>query len=1299
VPRSPENLETLLQRCLPADRRRLAPRLAGTRRGTPGHASEPLPDALRREIERAVEHRDRREAGLPKPSYPIELPVVARKDEIAAAIRDHQAVVICGETGSGKTTQIPKICLELGRGVMGMIGHTQPRRIAARSVASRIAEELRTPLGRAVGYKVRFGDQTSEDTYIKLMTDGILLAETQRDRLLESYDTLIIDEAHERSLNIDFLLGYLKRLLPRRPDLKVIVTSATIDPARFAAHFAGPRGPAPIIEVSGRTYPVEVRYLPRSGDEDDADLTQEDGIVAAVDDLCALDPGGRGDVLVFLATEREIRETAEVLRKHHPPGTEILPLYARLSAQEQMRVFRPHPGRRIVLATNVAETSLTVPGIRYVVDPGYARISRYSARTKVQRLPIEAVSRASADQRAGRCGRVEAGVCIRLYAQEDYAARERFTEPEILRTNLASVILQMKALRLGSVDDFPFVEPPDSRMIKDGYETLRELGAVDDRHELTRVGAELARLPIDPRLGRMILAAEKEHCLAEVLIIAAALSVQDPRERPLERQEAADQAHRQFRDENSDFVTYLNLWKFYHEQSRHMGGSKLRKLCRDSFLSFTRMREWHDVRQQLHAQLTEMGKRVNTAPADTASIHRAVLAGLLSNIGRKDPETPEYAGTRGTKFYIFPGSGLFKQGPKWVMAGEVVTTTRAYARTVARIDPAAIEQVGAHALTRNHTDPHWNAQSGQVFAHERITLFGLELVARRRVSYGKIDPSAAREIFIQHALVEGDLRTEGAFLIHNRAVLEHARLVEAKARRTDLVADARKRFAFYDSRVPPDVFDSHRFEHWRKAAERRDPRVLYMTDKDALAGLPPEITPDRFPDSIEFGGASLALTYAHDPAAPTDGLTMHVPVAALGHLDVRSGEKLVPGMLREKVEAVIKTLPRATRKYISAELLARCVNAVERSRAADGSMLDVLARELTGALALEVTPASFRSQDLPPHLRMNFRILDAAGARLGEGRDLSALQRELGESVRAGFGALAPREYDRRDLRDWDFGDLPDKVTLSRGGVTLHAHPALADEGGTVCLRLFETPERAAEAMREGLRALFLARAADEVRHHVRLMEHLPRMSLRYAAAAPGRAITRDLSLLVAERSFVTGEPVRDRLSFEAALLAGWSRIARSARDVERDVAPVLEALHRAQVCLAEAGAPAFADAAADIGSQLVELTRDGFLIHTPRDRFTHVARYVGAVEVRLSRLANAGLERDSRAMLQVLPHWRRFLERAREHEATGRRDPALERYRWMIEEMRVSLFAQHLGTAEPVSLKRLDDQWALVKQ
>ncbi len=1282
------------------DRRRLSARLQ--RACAAGRGSTPdlrEIEALRRDVEIAVARRDRRAATLPRPSYPSELPVVARKDEIASAIRDHQVIVICGETGSGKTTQLPKICLELGRGVLGAIGHTQPRRIAARAVATRIAEELQTPLGRQVGYKVRFGDQTSDDTLVKVMTDGILLAETQGDRMLEAYDTLIIDEAHERSLNIDFLLGYVKRLLPRRPELKVIITSATIDPERFAKHFAGPRGPAPIVEVSGRTYPVEIRYKPLAGDEDEQDLTQEEAIVAAVDELCAIDRSGRGDVLVFLATEREIRETAEVLRKHHPPGTEILPLYARLSAQEQMRVFRPHPGRRIVLATNVAETSLTVPGIRYVVDPGYARISRYSARTKVQRLPIEAVSRASADQRAGRCGRVEAGVCVRLYSEQDYGGRERFTEPEILRTNLASVILQMKALRLGAVEEFPFVEAPDSRMIRDGYETLRELGAVDEKNELTRIGAELARLPVDPRLGRMILAAEKEGCLAEVLIIAAAMSVQDPRERPLEKQEAADQAHRQFRDEASDFASFLNVWKFFHEQSHHLRGSRLRKLCRDTFLSFTRMREWHDVRQQLHAVLTEMGKRVNTNPADSASIHRALLAGLLSNVGRKDPETPEYAGTRGTKFYLFPGSGLFKQNPKWVMAGEVVTTTRNYARSVAKIDPAWLEAVGAHALTRSFFDPHWSAQTGQVFAYERLTLFGLEIVARRRVVYGPIDPVAAREIFIQHALVEGELRTEGTFLVHNRAVLENAKKLEAKARRTDLVADARRRFAFYEARVPRDVWDAQRFERWRKVAERSTPRVLYMSESDVMSAQPEGITPERFPDAVPFGGAALALSYRNDAADPSDGITMRVPIEVLGQLDARSGEKLVPGMFREKVESLVRTLPRSTRKYVSDGLMERCIAAVDRAGAPDGSILEVLAGELSAALGLAITPASFRLDELPAYLRMNFRVVDAAGAKLGEGRDLTKLQLELGDRVRAGFGSLAPAEFDRRDVRDWDFGALPEQVTLSRGGVTLKGYPALDDEGGVVCLRLFETPERSAAAMREGLRALFLARAADEVRHHVRSMEHLPRMSLRYATVAPGRSITRDLSLLVAERAFMVGVVPRTREAFEAALLAGWRRISASAREVEGEVAPVLEAHHRAELRLAEATAPAFAAAADDVRAQLRELVHDGFLLRTPRERFGHIARYLAAVEARLAKLTNAGLERDARSMQQIVPHWRQFLDRRRAHDASGRSDPALERYRWMIEEMRVSLFAQHLGTPEPISLKRLDEQWGLVKR
>jgi len=808
-----------------------------------------------------------RQRALPRPEFPGDLPIVEHRRNIADAIARHQVIVVCGETGSGKSTQLPKMCLEAGRGAAGLIGHTQPRRIAARSIAARIARELGTPLGDVVGYKVRFSDRTRPDAFIKVMTDGILLAETQGDRSLSRYDTIIIDEAHERSLNVDFLLGYLRQLLPRRPELKLIITSATIDPQRFSEHFDG----APIIEVSGRAHPVDVRYRPlQSGDPDELDRDMRQGILAGVDEIASV---GRGDVLVFLSGERDIRETAEALRKHHPPNTEILPLYARLSAAEQNRVFEPHPGRRIILATNVAETSLTVPGIRGVVDPGLARMSRYSARSKVQRLPIEPISQASARQRAGRCGRLGPGVCIRLYSEDDYAGREAFTQPEILRTNLASVILQMKALNLGDVAAFPFIDPPRRGMIRDGYETLRELGAFDEKDRLTDIGRRLARLPIDPRIGRMILAADAEGCLAEVLIIGAALSVQDPRERPMDQSDAADEAHGRFVDERSDFLTFLRLWQAYHEQKRHLSWSKLRRWCHEHFLSFLRMREWHDVHQQLRILVTQGGMCPNDEPADEERIHRAILSGLLSSIARRG-ERHEYDAARGSGYYIFPGSVLFRKTPPWVMAAEIVQTTRRYARCVASVRPQWIERVGGHLVKCEYSEPHWHRASAQVMAFERVTLFGLEIVARRRVPYGPIEPDAAREMFIHHALVEGEYKSDAPFLEHNRRLIEEIRDIEARRRKRDVLVDAQARHAFYDKRLGPQIFSGRSLEHWRVGAEADNPDLLFMTRHDLM--LPGAEAADReqFPDELVLGTLRLPLEYRLEPGGEDDGVTV-----------------------------------------------------------------------------------------------------------------------------------------------------------------------------------------------------------------------------------------------------------------------------------------------------------------------------------------------------------------------------------------------------------------------------------------
>nr|MDQ3959737.1 ATP-dependent RNA helicase HrpA [Pseudomonadota bacterium] len=912
TPHSPciKDLDVRIDQCMLSDRRPLRRRLVQLgEQFKQDDLSWGFADAIARleqAIQSSIRQLERRAQTLPQAAFPEELPISARRDEIARALNEHQIVIICGETGSGKSTQLPKLCLALGRGISAMIGHTQPRRIAARTLAMRIASELGSELGQAVGYKVRFNDRIGPDTYIKLMTDGILLAETESDRWLEHYDTLIIDEAHERSLNIDLLLGYLKTVLPRRPDLKLIVTSATLDPERFSRHFDN----APIIEVSGRTYPVEVRYRPLySQDENERDRSLEQAILEAADEISKID---RGDILVFLPGEREIRETAQALRKHHPPDTEILPLYARLSAAEQNRVFQPHNRRHIVLATNVAETSLTVPGVRYVIDTGLARINRYSPRTKVQRLVCEPIARASADQRKGRCGRQSRGICYRLYAAEDFEARDQFTDPEILRTNLASVILRLKSLHLGEVEDFPFIDPPDSRYVKAGYKLLEELGAVDEARQLTTSGRQLARLPLDPRLGRMLLAGQTEHCLAELLIIVSALSVQDPRERPLEASQKADEAHRPFADERSDFLWYLNLWRFYEEQARHLSKNKLRTLCTAHFLSYRRLQEWQDIHRQLKTLIHDLGFNINAVPADYAAIHRALLTGLLGNIGFKT-EKNEYTGARGIKFSIFPGASLFKKAPAWIMAAEIAETSRLYARTVAKIEPEWIEQVAGPLLRRSYSEPHWEKRAGRVQALERVTLYGLTLVAKRKVDYTRIDPVECRRLFIQAALVEGDYETRAAFFQHNRAVLEQIEDLQHRLRRLDILVDERDRFDFYDQRLPEGVVCAKTFERWRTQAEGQDPKLLYM-DRAQLLQAHGQ-TADRYPDALNVAGMALPLSYRFEPGHEADGVTVTVPVVILNQLDPARFDWLVPGLLKEKITQLIRSLPKSLRRH------------------------------------------------------------------------------------------------------------------------------------------------------------------------------------------------------------------------------------------------------------------------------------------------------------------------------------------------------------------------------------------------
>jgi ATP-dependent helicase HrpA len=1294
-----ESLPHVIAQCMLRDQHTLRARLHAIQRRAQDH--KPFDQSLQRlvlDIERSHGEFTRRKTAAPVPSYPQDLPVVQKRDEVACALAANQVIVVCGETGSGKTTQLPKICLEMGRGIQAMIGHTQPRRIAARSVSMRIAQELNSPLGHAVGYKVRFSDKLSENTYIKLMTDGILLAETQGDRFLEQYDTIILDEAHERSLNIDFLIGYLKQLLPKRPDLKLIITSATIDPQRFSRHFNN----APIVMVSGRTYPVEVRYRPlQSEDPDEEDLEMEQAILGGIDELWKTT--GPGDTLVFLSGEREIRETAEMLRKHHPAGTEILPLYARLSADEQMRVFQLHQKRRIILATNVAETSLTVPGIRYVVDPGLARISRYAPRTKVQRLPIEPVSRASADQRKGRCGRVSEGVCIRLYSQDDYERRAQFSDPEILRTNLASVILQMKALKLGDIGEFPFIDPPDLRAIRDGYQTLHEIGAIDERNELTEVGRMLSKLPIDPRIGRMVLGARDENVLDDVLIIAAALSVQDPRERPLDKQQQADAAHAQFRDENSDFLSYLRLWQWFHENSKHLSGSKLRKLCKESFVSFIRMKEWHDIHAQIREIVSEMGFRVRAKPQAAGktnlindSIHRALLVGLLSNIGVKS-DSFEYNGARGVKFHLFPGSALFSRKPQWVMAAEIVETTKLYARTVASIRPEWVERLAPHLLKKSYSDPHWQPHTGHVMAFEKVTLYGLTLIPRRSVHYGPIDPKTSRQMFIQHALVDGDWYTDGRFFRHNRELIEEIQTIENKSRRRDLLVDVQAQFDFYDRIVPAAVYNGPLFEKWRRQAEAHAPQVLFMSRRD-LMNYDADVAFDQFPDNMTLNGMVLPLEYRLEPGHPSDGITVTIPLATLNQVPLDPFEWLVSGLLKEKILALIRSLPKTLRtNFVPAPDHAELAFKAIRSRA--GSLLEALAEHLGKQSGLAVSRHDFQLDTLPEHLQMNFRVIDAQGKEIATGRDLTELRHKVGGAARTSFAAGARQELHRDGITRWDFGDLPETVQVSRHGMQLMGYPALVDAGTSVSLRVLDTAESAAASTRAGLRRLFMLQLAGEIKSLARRLP-IDQMCLHYSTIGECDELRQGLVTAAADRAlFADASPVRTREQFIARAEDAWRRLPLVADELVDVAAQILSTYHALRLRLDDPYPPLLEPSILHMKSHLSTLVPREFLLKTPPTWVPHLPRFMRALEIRLKKLTNAGLSRDAQGMATIAPLAQRYTEQLAEHARRGIVDPQIETYRWMLEELRVSLFAQELKTSIPISIQRLEKQWSLVQR
>ncbi len=1312
-----------LEQCLLSDRRVLRKRLHGLRRrAAAGQAIERGLGEAEQAIARSEARLQQRLAVLPVPDYPPELPVSDKRATIAAAIAAHPVVIVAGETGSGKTTQLPKICLELGRGVAGMIGHTQPRRIAARSVASRIAEELHSELGQLVGYKVRFTERASERSLIRLMTDGILLAEIQSDPYLERYDTLIIDEAHERSLNIDFLLGYLRELLPKRPDLKLIITSATINTARFAEFFGG----APVVEVSGRGYPVEVVYRPLLDEEGGGEVDPQQALLDAVDELGRLNP--LGDILIFFAGERDIREAAEALGKHRMRDTEVVPLYSRLSAAEQDRVFRSHSGRRIVLATNVAETSLTVPGIRFVIDTGLARISRYSHRTKVQRLPIEAISQASANQRAGRCGRLAAGVCIRLYGEEDFHARPAFTDPEIRRTNLASVILQMATMGLGEIEDFPFIDPPDRRYIQDGLRLLHELGALDEQHRLTPTGRKLARLPLDPRLGRMLLAAAELGSLQELLIIVSGLSVQDPRDRPQEAQQAADQAHARFRHDRSDFLAWLNLWHYYHEQARHLSHNKLRKLCKKEFLSWLRMREWHDIHGQLLAQARELGldpgkplhpereegdKLHYRLASSYEAIHQALLSGLLGHIalrdekvqsqptkekkGQKRPRRPaiSYLGARNLRLTIHPSSGQARRGPKWLMAAELVETRQLFAREVAAIEPEWVEALAGHLLKRHYLEPHWEKRRAQVVAFEQITLYGLILIPRRKVNYGPIDPPLARELFIRHALVEGEYHSRAPFFAHNRALLDELALVEAKARRRDQLIDEQALFDFYDQRLPAEIISGRHFERWLKT---QDPKLLYFRREDLLQG--DGVAANAFPDQLTVQGITLPLHYHFEPGDADDGVTVQLPLAVLGQLSPEPFEWLVPGLLEEKLIALIKSLPKAVRRnYVPATNFAEAALSALRDegRIGQGSLLAALARQLHRISGVAVPEDAWQIEALPTHLQMQFRVFDEAGKVLAEGRDLSALQAQMRGEVRASLRSAAAQPQQRHPLEregldEWQPDELPDEVTVPRHGMTVSAWPAFCDEGESVALRLFESAEAAQAAHYHGLVRLFMLGQRDKLKYLRKNLPQIQATCLHYLPLGKCEALKDEILLAAARRALALDEQTlpRQRSDWASQVAEARERLLEQGFALADELAQVMAAHARLRKQLKGRLQPNWLSSLQDIQQQLEHLVWPGFVAATPAPWLPHLPRYLAALEKRLEKLPTDPM-RDQRLLREMQSLWQGFWDRYPPDELPRAAHHPL---RWQLEELRVSLFAQELGTLDKVSVARLQKQW-----
>ncbi|MEU0594623.1 ATP-dependent RNA helicase HrpA [Streptomyces ardesiacus] len=1296
------------------DAHRLGRRLEGARKIRKPEARAAVLAEIETEVAKAEQSIAERRARVPAVTYPEQLPVSQKKDEIAAAIRDHQVVIVAGETGSGKTTQIPKICVELGRGVRGMIGHTQPRRIAARTVAERVADELDTPLGETVGWKVRFTDQVNpQSTFIKLMTDGILLAEIQTDRELRAYDTIIIDEAHERSLNIDFLLGYLAQLLPKRPDLKVVITSATIDPERFSRHF----GDAPIIEVSGRTYPVEVRYRPLlEEDGEDADRDQITAITDAVEELMG---EGEGDILVFLSGEREIRDTADALEKKKYRFTEVLPLYARLSHADQHRVFQQHTGRRIVLATNVAETSLTVPGIKYVIDPGFARISRYSHRTKVQRLPIEPISQASANQRKGRCGRTSDGICIRLYSEDDFDARPEFTDAEILRTNLASVILQMTAAGLGDIEKFPFIDPPDHRNIRDGVQLLQELGALDPaqkdvRKRLTETGRKLAQLPVDPRLARMVLEADKNGCVREVMVIAAALSIQDPRERPADKQAQADQQHARFKDETSDFLAFLNLWRYVREQQKERGSSSFRRMCKQEYLNFLRIREWQDIYTQLRTVAKQMGIHVNDAEdaAPDDRVHVSLLAGLLSHVGMKDVKEAggdggrstgknEYVGARNARFAIFPGSALFKKPPRFVMSAELVETSRLWARVNAKIEPEWVEPLAGHLLKRTYSEPHWEKDQAAVMAYEKVTLYGVPIVAQRKVNYGRIDPEVSRELFIRNALVEGDWRTHHKFFADNRRLLTEVEELEHRARRRDILVDDETLYDFYDQRVPEHVVSGAHFDSWWKHKRREQPDFLDFEREMLINEKAGAVTKDDYPDSWRQGPLKFRVTYQFEPGADADGVTVHVPLQVLNQVTDEGFDWQIPGLREQVVTELIRSLPKPVRRhYVPAPNYAQAF--LDRAVPLQEPLTVTMARELKRMVGVPFDAEDFDWAKVPDHLKITFRIVDERRRKLAEDKDLEALKLRLRPKARKALSQAAAataersggESLERSGLTDWTIGTLTRVFETRRAGQPVKAYPALVDDGpkaNTVSVRLFDTEAEQAQAMWKGTRRLILRNIpVNPAKFASEKLTNQQKLGLSANPHGSIQALFDDCAMAAADKLIADfGGPAWDEESYRKLYDKVRAEIVDTTVRTVGQVQQVLAAWQACERRLKAVRSPALLANLQDVRTQLDALVKPGFVTEAGIKRLPDLMRYLVAADRRLQQMPT-GVQRDTSRMEKV-HEMRDEYAWLLEQMPQGRPVPQqVLDVRWMIEELRVSYFAHALGTAYPVSDKRI---------